>query len=496
MKKSLTLILVLLLLLSTTTGAFARAIMVDNFGHTPEYYNKIAEGFFKPSVFVPMTEFRMEDLLKDFENVTIKEIATASNRFSDLSFHWGKNEVGTLTHLGVVNGFPDSTFRPNAPLQVDQFIKLVVEAMGFEVEQPIAGYWALNHLLIAYDEFLIREYYPRTRRCEETNTIIRYKVEGDFARNDIDRFKQPITRQEMAMIISRAMFHRKLTTSQLHWDCIGDDFLERSPFHYTELGIIKRDFVPDLDRADEKFHRYIANAYAFGLLKGRSSWGFEPTAHLTRAEGATVIARFFDEGLRDSIRPDLSDRRQVTIPSSLFARVNNTTEQMWFTLYQDPARLEVFNWIELLEANLDKTGGAYSMSDGGIGGWENWDSMRRDFADHMLFLGEFSISIDNEVNDNRRHHTVRFDRFDHEAWERHEYITKLFLRSVFDEDGFNEVWGAFIKAKGIARTGNVDISFNKIVNGRQVAITGNPSVLSINFTHIGELLEGRNFEMN
>ncbi|MGV8149799.1 MAG: hypothetical protein ACLKAN_12435, partial [Alkaliphilus sp.] len=92
MKKSLTLALVLLLFLSTTTGAFARAIMVDNFGHTPEYYNKIAEGFFTPSVFVPMTEFRMEDLLKDFENVTIKEIATASNRFSDLSFHWGKNE--------------------------------------------------------------------------------------------------------------------------------------------------------------------------------------------------------------------------------------------------------------------------------------------------------------------------------------------------------------------------------------------------------------------
>ncbi|MGV8154698.1 MAG: S-layer homology domain-containing protein [Alkaliphilus sp.] len=488
MKKSLTLALVLLLFLSTTTGAFARAIMVDNFGHTPEYYNKIAEGFFTPSVFVPMTEFRMEDLLKSFENVTTKEITTASNRFSDLSLHWGKNEVGTLAHLEVVNGFPDSTFRPDAPLQVDQFIKLVVEAMGFEVEQPIAGYWALNHLLIAYDEFLIREYYPRTRRCEETNTIIRYKVEGDFARNDIDRFKQPITRQEMAMIISRAMFHRKLYHSFAFGGCISDGFLIAEPFHPSELNIIKRDFVPDLDRADEKFHRYIANAYAFGLLKGRSAWGFEPTAHLTRAEGATVIARFFDEGLRDSIRPDLSDRRRVTVPWDYIARLDNTTELLWRDMYENPEKPEVLNWVELLESNLDKTGGAYNIGTAGIAGWKDWETMQRDRADNMLFLGEFCITINNLPTAGSNHHTVRFDRFDHEAWERHEYITKLFLRNVFDEDGFDEVWGALIELRDIARVGGHDRTLNKIIDGRHVLVFGNKAI-GVDFTHRGEVFD-------
>ncbi|MCD5414545.1 MAG: S-layer homology domain-containing protein, partial [Clostridiales bacterium] len=230
--------------------------------------------------------------------MTEKDKLDSVNQFSDMDVHWSKNDVGALTHLEIINGFPDRTFRPNATLQLYQFLKLAIEAMGHQLEQGFEEYWAINHINMAFFEGLIRE--------------------GEYDLDNHDRFKQPITRQEMARIMSRALLSRWIMP------------------HYTELEIIEEEIIKDIRTVTNEFRHYIILAYSFGLLKGRTEGNFEPHAHLTRAEGATVITRFIDEDLRETIKPDLSHKKQVTLFTghSRFIIGKDGVHHVWQTIYE------------------------------------------------------------------------------------------------------------------------------------------------------------------
>ncbi|MBN4063138.1 S-layer homology domain-containing protein, partial [Alkaliphilus sp. AH-315-G20] len=307
MKKLITIALVLLMILSTTTGAFAlastprasrRAVGVDNFGNTPEFYHRIARGeafrAFNPN----FTDGRMQILMGRYNKIKPQDIETRLARFSDIGTHWGSQGIGTLAHLDILNGFPDGSFRPNDTLQLDQFLKMVLEGMGHQLELGFQEYWAINYVNMAFEEGLVRTENKGFSMSDE-----KLYWEGRVIREDVDvnvydptdhaRFKQPITREEMAKIIVRAMLSRRFE------DCP------------TGLEIIEREFIKDIRKASGDYFHYIRQAYSFGLLTGRSRGNFEPQAHLTRAEGSTVIMRFLDPNIREGIKPDLSSYKQV-----------------------------------------------------------------------------------------------------------------------------------------------------------------------------------------
>ena len=58
--------------------------------------------------------------------IAICTISFASS-FSDIaSEHWAFNYVNELTTKGVINGYPDGTFRPDGTISKAEFIKLVI----------------------------------------------------------------------------------------------------------------------------------------------------------------------------------------------------------------------------------------------------------------------------------------------------------------------------------------------------------------------------------
>jgi hypothetical protein len=66
--------------------------------------------------------------------------------------------VYNLVSKGIITGFSDGTFRPNDKIQRDQFLKMVITAMGIEIEPTKQPYWAANYIrfaqwnnLISYD---------------------------------------------------------------------------------------------------------------------------------------------------------------------------------------------------------------------------------------------------------------------------------------------------------------------------------------------------------
>ena len=65
------------------------------------------DGTFDPDA--PITRAEFAAIAARFDD---KNTNTTSN-FSDIASHWAKNEIGVAANKGWINGYPDSTFRPD-----------------------------------------------------------------------------------------------------------------------------------------------------------------------------------------------------------------------------------------------------------------------------------------------------------------------------------------------------------------------------------------------
>ena len=65
------------------------------------------DGTFAPNAPITRAEFAAIAARFDDKNTD------TSSKFTDIAFHWAKNEIGIAANKGWINGYPDSTFRPN-----------------------------------------------------------------------------------------------------------------------------------------------------------------------------------------------------------------------------------------------------------------------------------------------------------------------------------------------------------------------------------------------
>jgi hypothetical protein len=57
---------------------------------------------------------------------------------SDISAHWAKNQIQSWMDEGIVNCYPDGSFKPDNAITRAEFMSLVNKAFGFTTEQPIS----------------------------------------------------------------------------------------------------------------------------------------------------------------------------------------------------------------------------------------------------------------------------------------------------------------------------------------------------------------------
>lgn len=173
--------------------------------------------------------------------------------FSDLTpGHWAYGAVSDLTSRGVIQGYLDGTFQPEAPLRYGEFIKLILASQGVDTGQTAQElswiHWALGHYLLALEEG--------------------YFTIHDIKKQQLDR---PIPRGVMALLISSVLQKgsNRLTIKDYEGirNAIGD-VSAATPYEYD-----------------------IVASYASGILKGYEDQTFRPAQGLTRAEGAAAIQR-------------------------------------------------------------------------------------------------------------------------------------------------------------------------------------------------------------
>ncbi|MFZ7131960.1 MAG: S-layer homology domain-containing protein [Eubacteriales bacterium] len=158
MKKILALVLVLSLVLGTFSFAFAD-------GHLPEdivgedseeavatlmalgVVNGYPDGTYKPERTVTRAE--MTKLLVEAQGYG-DLAAGATSTFPDVQGTWAESYVGFAASMGIVQGYPDGTFRPSQPMTVDEAMTMVIRALGY-TDESLKGTWPTNYKVKALD---------------------------------------------------------------------------------------------------------------------------------------------------------------------------------------------------------------------------------------------------------------------------------------------------------------------------------------------------------
>lgn len=212
-------------------------------------------------------KYRIQALRKELEGISPEMIEQSLARYKDMDSHWSRQVVGKLTCLGAVNGKGD-VFDPNGELLANQFIKMVVLAIGHNVEPDSSKGWDEPYIEIALQERIIRE-------------------------GQIKDYNAPITREMMAQILVKAAAKIESMPDNRYASYIANQIY---------------DFFDIYDM----YKQYVLDAYCLGLLRGSDNY-FRPKDTLTRAEGAAAVIRLIDLSERVPVRPGPEENEYIEL---------------------------------------------------------------------------------------------------------------------------------------------------------------------------------------
>lgn len=204
-------------------------------------------------------------LLLTFTSISFVSIAQENTMiFNDIKKGvWYEDSVYQLVELAIIDGFNDGTFRPNDKIQKDQFIKMLIIAMGYQLEKG-DNYWAKPYIEKALELGLMED--------------------GEFPQYNV-----AMTREQMASVAVNATLKKEFAPTSN---------IER---------FIKED-MKDYYDVSNKYKQNVLYSYGLGLIVGYNDKNFKPQGILTRAEASVVIMRYLNESLRNPFVPDIDPK--------------------------------------------------------------------------------------------------------------------------------------------------------------------------------------------
>lgn len=167
------------------------------------------------------------------------------NDFLKSDYNWAYESVQRLSKDGVINGYEDGTFRPNANITKAEFAKIITMAFklsdGKGVFSDISSHWAKEYI-------------------EKSSGVI-------YAPNDVYNPDEAITRAETAYALANVLNLKK-----------------------TDQPI---DFV-DADTVKDELKDNVLAAYKSGIIEGYENGEIRGNNPITRAECAVLITRALD----------------------------------------------------------------------------------------------------------------------------------------------------------------------------------------------------------
>ncbi|MFC6456201.1 S-layer homology domain-containing protein [Paenibacillus vulneris] len=210
--------------------------------------------------------------------------------FQDVKGHWAEQTITRLVDEGILDGFPDGTFRPNDPVTADQFIKMLLlsytqvypngerkwtneftqslsagnrnilqqDYRNFDFKPNTVGYWAKPYIDLASDlQFISKSQFPD--------------------------FKAKLKREQVAEVI--------------YYTAKETEYLENEQYSMAAAAV-----MGDLQSAKPREQRFVAEAYAKGIMEGYPNGYFGIGREVTRAEALTILERIVHKDKRISVK--------------------------------------------------------------------------------------------------------------------------------------------------------------------------------------------------
>ncbi|MGI2293600.1 glycosyl hydrolase family 18 protein [Paenibacillus sp. GXUN7292] len=188
--------------------------------------------------------------------------------FKDEEFDYSREPIYTLAAMGIINGYEDLTYRPANDLSREAFIKLLVTAneqkddrkTGKLPKDVASNRWSASFISEAYE---------------------RNWLDGLVDSSGNFYPAQTITRQEVALLVGKALLATESNDAQLKWLDSGWKKVKES-----------RKFR-DQNAINSAMQPYVYYAVHRGVMEGTPT-GFKPQEPLIRKQAAAVIFRLLD----------------------------------------------------------------------------------------------------------------------------------------------------------------------------------------------------------
>jgi len=182
--------------------------------------------------------------------------------FADIADHWGRNEIEILASRYLVNGVSSTEFQPDRMITRAELAKLLVGMMALDPQANVPTVAPASPTFV--DVSPAAWYYSVVETASALGFI---KGDGGFFRPD-----DPVTRQEMAVMLGRAL---------------GKSY--PVPAGTTQA-------LPFADASDISQWAVdgVAAAWYWGLMQGVGGNTFQPLGNATRAQAAAVVLRMLE----------------------------------------------------------------------------------------------------------------------------------------------------------------------------------------------------------
>jgi hypothetical protein len=214
---------------------------------------------FVPSIF-QLVDGKWQAVIKRNGNSSYT-VVTNFKTFDDITGHWAKSDIELLASKLIISGMTEQAFGANQSITRAQFSSLLVKALGLSVEKA---------------EGTDNQLFSDIQDDAWYEDVVRTAVGADLISGYSDhtfRPNQAITRQEMAVILNRAI-----------------NYASDESNNVVDLQQVLARFLDQHEIASWA-QEDVAKLVDIGLIQGYTEESFAPTSSSTRGEAAALLAR-------------------------------------------------------------------------------------------------------------------------------------------------------------------------------------------------------------
>lgn len=208
---------------------------------------------FVPSLFTTKADGTTEVAIKRNSN-SYYTVVKSSKTFGDITGHWAKSAIDLLASKLIITGTGDNTFSPSQKVSRAEFAALITRSLGLAATDSGASFSDVSG----------SAWYADAIQTAAAAGLITGYTDGSF------KPASPITRQEMASILSKAMKYTGRTPTA------------------DPAALAKFSDAADIAAWS---HSAVQEIAAEGIIQGRADGTFAPQMSATRAEAATMLEK-------------------------------------------------------------------------------------------------------------------------------------------------------------------------------------------------------------